>query len=140
MTTTVVNLRREAYDVYIGRPGKGLSGPFGNPYRVEEWGNRALELFQGAFDFLVGEEPYLTCDWGFCNENAVGIRFGKEWLPVCRHHVQGGPEPLGVRWDPGYRARVLALKGKRLGCCCKKADGTGACHGDIIAKWLDAQP
>ncbi len=32
--TKVVNLRREAYDVYIGRPGKGLDGPFGNPYKV----------------------------------------------------------------------------------------------------------
>lgn len=32
--TRVVNLRREAYDVYIGRPGKGQAGPFGNPYKV----------------------------------------------------------------------------------------------------------
>lgn len=29
--TRVVNLRKEPYDVYIGRPGHGLSGYFGNP-------------------------------------------------------------------------------------------------------------
>lgn len=32
MKTTVVNLYREPYDVYIGRPGKGQDGYFGNPF------------------------------------------------------------------------------------------------------------
>lgn len=31
--TRVVNLRREKYDVYIGRAGKGQDGYFGNPIR-----------------------------------------------------------------------------------------------------------
>lgn len=31
MPTRVVNLRKELYDVYIGRPGKGEDGYFGNP-------------------------------------------------------------------------------------------------------------
>lgn len=30
----VVNLYRKPYDVYIGRPGKGQDGLFGNPVRV----------------------------------------------------------------------------------------------------------
>lgn len=30
--TKVVNLRKESYDVYIGRAGNGQSGYFGNPY------------------------------------------------------------------------------------------------------------
>jgi len=30
----VVNLRKEKYDVYIGRPGKGKSGIFGNPVAI----------------------------------------------------------------------------------------------------------
>lgn len=29
--TKVVNIRYSAYDVYIGRPGKGETGDFGNP-------------------------------------------------------------------------------------------------------------
>lgn len=33
MGTTVVNLRRDLYDVYIGRAGRGLSGYFGNPIK-----------------------------------------------------------------------------------------------------------
>ena len=32
--TTVVNIRKEAYDVYIGRVGKGQDGYIGNPFIV----------------------------------------------------------------------------------------------------------
>ena len=32
-----------------------------------------------------------------------------------------------------FKRRVLALKGKRLGCFCKP----NACHGDVIADWLN---
>ena len=32
METTVVNIRKEPYDVYIGRAGKGQDGYFGNPF------------------------------------------------------------------------------------------------------------
>lgn len=34
MKTRAVNLRREAYDVYIGRAGRGQDGYFGNPIRI----------------------------------------------------------------------------------------------------------
>ena len=34
MNTKVVNLRMEAYDVYIGRAGRGHDGYFGNPFRL----------------------------------------------------------------------------------------------------------
>lgn len=34
--TRAVNLRKEAYDVYIGRPGSGTAGPFGNPVKRGE--------------------------------------------------------------------------------------------------------
>lgn len=40
-----------------------------------------------------------------------------------------------VENDADFRAAVLALKGKRLGCFCKPE----ACHGDVIKEWLDAQ-
>lgn len=32
MKTTVVNIYKEPYDVYIGRAGKGQDGYFGNPF------------------------------------------------------------------------------------------------------------
>lgn len=34
--TEVVNMRTDAYDVYIGRAGRGHSGYFGNPVRSGE--------------------------------------------------------------------------------------------------------
>lgn len=40
MQTRVVNLKKEKYDVYIGRAGKGCDGYFGNPFRLEEFKNR----------------------------------------------------------------------------------------------------
>jgi hypothetical protein len=38
-----------------------------------------------------------------------------------------------IEKDSEFRRRILALKGKRLGCFCKPK----ACHGDVIADWLD---
>lgn len=49
MTTIVVNLRAKPYDVYIGRAGKGFDGYFGNPYRVEIHGDKAISLFKKYF-------------------------------------------------------------------------------------------
>lgn len=92
--TTVVNLRKEAYDVYIGRAGRDHDGYFGNKYRVGPYKHgEAIELFRK--DFLARVDA-----------------------------------------DPEFRRRVLALRGKRLGCFCKP----NACHGDIIAQWVDSQP
>lgn len=34
--TRVVNIRKEAYDVYIGRAGKGQDRYFGNPFRLKQ--------------------------------------------------------------------------------------------------------
>lgn len=41
-----------------------------------------------------------------------------------------------VERDLDFRAKVLALRGRVLGCFCKPK----ACHGDVIAEWVDAQP
>ena len=48
MQTTVVNIYKENYDVYIGRKGKGQSGEFGNPYN--RYGREeSLKLFRKYF-------------------------------------------------------------------------------------------
>ncbi len=57
--TRVVNLRREAYDVYIGRPGKGSLGPFGNPYRVGGWCSRCGHVHASAEATLACYRAYL---------------------------------------------------------------------------------
>ena len=97
--TRVVNLRRDKFDVYIGRARHrrhaGQDGIFGNPYALTREADRAavLEKFRGYF--------------------------------LER-----------VRIDADFRRRILALRGKTLGCFCAPKP----CHGDVIAAWVDAQP
>ena len=92
MQTAVVNIKKEPFDVYIGRASRGEDGYFGNPFRIGNGISRgdAVERFQSYF----------------------GERIEK---------------------DSEFKLRVLALKGKRLGCFCKPK----ACHGDVIADWLN---
>ena len=59
MTTRVVNMRREPFDVYIGRPGKGERGLFGNPYRVGATCERCDKFHATAGDTLPCYESYL---------------------------------------------------------------------------------
>jgi len=49
--TVVVNIRRQRYDVYIGRAGHGHDGYFGNPFSPARDGGRerAIELYREYF-------------------------------------------------------------------------------------------
>jgi len=102
MTTTIVNVYKESFDVYIGRTGRSHSGYFGNPYKV------------GAVCQRCGR-AHLT---------------GGSTLACYRAYFYERLEK-----DPDYKARILALRGKRLGCFCKPKP----CHGDVIAEYLDSQ-
>ena len=93
--TTVVNIRRDDYEVYIGRAGKGLDGYFGNPFRLGSESQRQEILERYAAYFYNRLER-----------------------------------------DPEFKRRVLQLKTKVLGCFCAPR----ACHGDVIAKYLDSLP
>lgn len=90
--TTVVNIYKEKYDVYIGRKGKGNDGYFGNPYPL-----------------LKGEDIGATLE-----------KFKEYFLNRLEK-------------DTEFKAKVISLRGKRLGCFCKPKK----CHGDIIANYLD---
>lgn len=59
MLTKVVNLRKEGYDVYIGRAGHGLDGFFGNPFRLdrEEQRDDVLEKFEEYFYKRLNNDP-----------------------------------------------------------------------------------
>lgn len=98
--TSVVNIRRDEFDVYVGRAGKGQEGTFGNPFHVQEHGQNALALFEDYFK-------------------------------------------KRVESDADFRAKVLALKGKRLGCFCRPIKGFCGklrCHAQVIAGWLEGIP
>jgi hypothetical protein len=91
MKTTVVNLKKEPYDVYCGRAGHGKDGYFGNPFHI-------INGIRGS-----AIEPY------------------KEYFYKR------------LETDPDFKERILALKGKVLGCFCKPR----VCHCDIIANYLN---
>jgi hypothetical protein len=41
-----------------------------------------------------------------------------------------------IKTDPAFKTGILAMKGLRLACFCKPE----ACHGDVIAEYLDRLP
>jgi hypothetical protein len=59
--TRVVNLRRESFDVYIGRAGNGQDGYFGNPFRMERphagERSRAVEKYREWFLERIERDP-----------------------------------------------------------------------------------
>lgn len=51
MKTTVVNIYKDPYDEYCGRPGKGKEGYFGNPFLLskDEPRGATIEKFRNYF-------------------------------------------------------------------------------------------
>ena len=58
--TTVVNLRRESYDVYIGRPGKKQPGLLGNPIVRNQYCPVCAEVHRGRGATLDCFERYFA--------------------------------------------------------------------------------
>jgi hypothetical protein len=80
------------------------------------------------------------------SEFDVYIGRGSPWgNPFAISHSDDGPDRAEViaqyeeyfykkiENDPGFRKGILGLRGLRLACFCKPE----ACHGDVIAKYLD---
>ena len=109
--TTVVNIKRSKYDVYVGRPGKGYDGKFGNPHTS----SRACSLCSMA----EGRDVW--------HAKAEAIELFKKYFYGRVEH------------DGAFRNEVLALSGKVLGCFCVDDNGGGQCHAKIIAEWVDNQ-
>lgn len=83
METTVVNLRREAYDVYIGR-----GSPFGNPFIIGKHGTReeVIEKYRELH-----KSKLLSPDWNVYYtywqqlESLRGMRLGCYCKPKACH-------------------------------------------------------
>lgn len=120
--TTVVNLRRAPYDVYIGRVRA-------DPYSDDVWEQRGVARVpaRGCFG-----NPFQV-DFG--NVKRLPPLDAKAYLASVLAGFRAYFAKR-VEEDHAFRAAVLGLRGKRLGCFCKP----GPCHGDIIAAWVDAQP
>lgn len=62
MTTKVVNIRAEEYDVYVGRAGQGQDGFFGNPFPLKPGAsdlerNLCIQKFKSYFLERISEDP-----------------------------------------------------------------------------------
>ena len=116
MQTSVVNIHggKSIYDQYIGRPGQGQDGYFGNPHSVH-----------------VKDKPWTTCKvckQAHTREEAV-IAYQKDFN-------------ARVSTDLAFKQRVENLRGKTLGCFCRPKNGFQGklmCHGQVIAGFLDGK-
>ncbi len=59
MPTTVVNLRKDKFDVYIGRPGKGQEGKWGNPFSSYRDGITVEESIRKYEEYLLNTPTLL---------------------------------------------------------------------------------
>ncbi len=110
--TTVVNLNKDSYDVYIGRGTKQRTNILTEGVKPGEEG------------WLGNPHPIGWCD--ICRE----YHTRKECIEKFKQDFY-----RKLNSDPEFRKAVLALKGKRLGCYCKPK----ACHGDVIKEWIESQ-
>src|SRR5687768_15088847 len=107
MTTTVVNLKKESYDTYVGRAGHDQDGFFGSPVAVgkkcPECGishftpSATIPCFKRYFLSRVERDPRFR-------ERVMALK-DKRLGCFCSRH-----------WD---------------------LDGNPMCHGVVIAQWLD---
>lgn len=100
--TRVVNLRKEPYEIYIGRPGKNTpNARLGNPCAI---GQRCPECSEIHWD-------------------------GGSTLPCYKKYLW-----RRINTDPEFKAAILSLEGKVLGCFC---DNPKRCHGGVIIQYLE---
>ena len=117
MTTTVVNLHhrpKPAFDIYVGREGRGQTGYFGNPHTLGIVGRCGTCFRKYGLTKKHPPEEVLTL-------------FEQETLQR-------------IIDDAEFAEGLLKLRGKVLACFCVKRDGTGTCHALYYARWLDSLP
>lgn len=91
MATRVVNISLgQPYDVYVGRPGKGLPGPLGNPVKVgarcpicaeiHHSRGETIPCFDIYFEQMIAISPEYRALVDACEDKALGCfcvdRFG----------------------------------------------------------------
>lgn len=107
--TTVVNVRHDHYDVYIGRGGQ-----WGNPFRIGRDGTReeVIEKYRewilgqpyllGQFSMLKGKRLGCHCAPHACHGDVLAemadIDIGELWAEIARlRNIEGAYERLGPR-------------------------------------------
>lgn len=105
MRTRVVNLRREDYDVYIGRPGHGEEGYYGNPIKrgPDDPPGSSIPAFEAYFLNRVETDPEFR-------ERVLGLK-GKRLGCFCSPNSQTCHGKVIIRWlhkdDPAERGEQM---------------------------------
>jgi len=108
--TRVVHCKRDAYDVYVGRPAQGGSEHYGNPFTHKA--NTKAEVVVGS--------------------RKEAIEAFRLWL-LGEAHTD--VNPLQRQW---VLANLASLQGKRLGCWCFPAACPGSILATAADLGLDA--
>ena len=118
-----VNIRRETYDVYVGRAGHGYNGYFGNPFAVAEHGPAALDLFARHFERRLADDAEFRarvealsglrlgcfCAPGPCHAAIIASWLNlRPWLGLERGAREDFEERAGIREHNGRLDRAEA--------------------------------
>ena len=98
METVVVNLYKEPFDIYVGRPGKGQNGEFGNPFHGPDRAEN-IESFRKYFYDRLKTDPLFARRV----RSLRGKRLGCFCVPkpchatVIAEYLNGLPEEIPLR-------------------------------------------
>lgn len=106
--TKVVNLRREAYTVYIGRQDHRFH--YGNPFSIRQ-------------------SKFSTTEVASKYEALLAFH---DWLKGTRFNA-GDPDEVEPERREWILSNIEKLRGESLGCFCKPSE----CHGDIYRVLLN---
>lgn len=117
MKTTVINIRdappgweTNPNYVYVGRPGRGLSGQWGNPHPVDK----------------------------SCSVCGGVIHTRQEAIAIHRTWALRLAGKLNKVWeDVAFKKSLETLRGKYLVCFCKKLKVEVPCHADVYVELLE---
>ena len=88
---------------------------------------KVVHIYQEPYDIYIGR-----AGWGesgyFGNPFKLGNAIRGSTIEKYKTYFYNRLEN-----DPEFKKRILALKNKTLGCFCKPK----ACHGDVIAEYLN---
>ena len=114
--TTVVNIRRQYYDIYVGRNPLGQKpSQWGNPFVVGSKLTRKLQ------ELVQGEPVPRQCQPGHVVEHGEAVALYRALLDAR------------LRQGELTRDDFTLYYGYRLGCFCKPRP----CHGDVIAEYVE---
>ena len=92
---------------------------------------KIVNLQNSEYDVYIGRDEN-DVPSGFGNPFIIGEHGDRDAvLEKYIHYFEGR-----MRADPVFKQKVLALKGKKLGCYCKPE----SCHGDVIVEYLNNLP